>query len=176
MIYKLLATFLLSMTPVGELRAGIPYGIAQGLPPILTFIAAVAGNMIPVFFLLWGLPRVDYWLGIKASAFHKQSDQNNISGTARNIKRLKPKFFSFLSRAYCWCKSRTERKYSKLFQRLGAIALIVFVAIPLPLTGGWSGALAAHIFRIPPKKSAVLILIGVIIAGIIVSLISLNIF
>ncbi len=138
------------MTPIGELRAGIPYGLTQDLPPILTFATAVAGNMAPVVFLLWGLPKFEK---IIAEKFHETS----------------------LYRFYRWYKTRTERKHSKLFQRLGALALIVFVAIPLPLTGGWSGALAAHIFHIPPKKSAGLILMGVMIAGFIVSLLSLNI-
>lgn len=146
------------MTPLGELRAGIPYGLTQDLPPILTFATAVAGNMAPVVFLLWGLPKFEKIIKIK-----------NFKST-KNLKSFHP-----FSSVYFWYRNRTERKHFKRFQNLGALTLVIFVAIPLPLTGGWSGALAAHIFHIPPKKSAGLILIGVMIAGLLVSLITLGI-
>ena len=72
------------------------------------------------------------------------------------------KFFTFLF-------ERTRRKHSKKFEKWGALALITFVAIPLPITGGWSGALAAFVFGIPFKKALPLIFSGVIIAGVIVT-------
>lgn len=159
MIYNLLAVFLLSMTPIGELRAGIPYGLLHGLNPFLTFLTAVLGNMIPVFVLLCGLPK-----------FEKIVDGKHFK-SCKDLKCFRP-----ISCFYRWYRNRTERKYSKRFQRLGAIALITFVAVPLPITGAWTGSLAAYIFGIPPKKALTMIGLGVIIAGIIVSLISLNIF
>ena len=148
--FVLLKTFLLSMTPLGELRVAIPYALLQNLNPVLTYVIAVLGNMVPVFFLLWGLPRVEK---IITGSLHKTR----------------------LQRLYSWYKSRTHRKYSKRFQRMGALALITFVAIPLPITGAWTGTLAAHIFGVPPKKALPLILIGVMIAGAIMTLVTLGI-
>lgn len=135
------------MTPIGELRAGIPYGLLQGMNPILTYLVAVAGNMVPVIFLLQGLPLIEKII----------------------TQRLRQ---TRLQRLYSWYKSRTERKYNKRFARLGALALITFVAVPLPVTGAWTGSLAAHIFGIPAKKALPLIFAGVLIAGLIVTLIT----
>jgi len=167
----LLKIFLISMTPIGELRVGIPYGIYNDIDAVLTFVVAVAGNMIPVFVLLWLLPKIDNYIGIKASAFYKCEKKNDVNAQINFFKRLKPKFL-FL---YNWYRHRTEKKYSKRFKKLGALALITFVAIPLPVTGAWTGTLAAIIFRIPPKRALPLIFIGVLIAGVIMSLISLGI-
>lgn len=149
------------MTPLGELRAGIPYGLYHEVNPALTYLAAVAGNMAPVVFLLWGLA----W-------FEKKMDKF----LSRPSNYIKTRLIASLQRFYLWYKNRTRRKYSKIFIRLGALALIIFVAAPLPLTGAWSGALAANIFAVPPKKALLLILAGVMIAGLIVLLISLKIF
>jgi uncharacterized membrane protein len=148
----ILKIFLISMIPIGELRAGIPYGLLQGLNPILTYIVAVLGNMVPVIFLLWGLPYIDKVL-------------NTVE--TRHASSL-------LARLYNRYKTRTERKYSKRFARLGAIALISFVAIPLPITGAWTGTLAAYILGVQPKKALPLILLGVMIAGAIMTLISIG--
>ena len=155
------------MTPIGELRAGIPYGLVQGLNPILTYMIAVLGNMMPVVFLLWGLPAIELYnrKAIKPAKINKKDTK---------IKKL----YSFtalqLYSFYSWYKSRTKRKYSKRFARLGAFALISFVAIPLPITGAWTGTLAAYIFGIQPKKALALILAGVMIAGVIITLISMG--
>jgi len=151
MLLKILKTFLISTTPIGELRAGIPFGIYQGIPSILTFISAIAGNMVPVFFLLWGLPKAENFLDQK---INKKSLSNKI---------------------YYWYCEKTKKKHTKRFKRLGALALITFVAIPLPITGAWTGSLAAHIFKIPPKKALPLIFLGIIIAGIIILLLTLQI-
>lgn len=157
----LLKIFFLSMTPLGELRVGIPYGLYNEVNPVLTYLIAVAGNMLPVVFLLWGL----VW-------FEKMIDKLLL----RNSNYVETKTVAFLQKSYLWYKNRTERKYSKIFTRLGALALIIFVAVPLPVTGAWTGALAANIFAVPPKKALLLILAGVMIAGLIVLAISWRVF
>lgn len=89
------------------------------------------------------------------------------------------KFLSAHSRLFNWffqkLFARTRRKHTKRFETMEEIALVAFVAIPLPMTGGWSGALAAFVFGISPKKSIPLIFLGVLIAGIIVSLLTLGV-
>ena len=159
MLYTLFKIFLISMTPIGELRAGIPYGLLKDINFVLVFSIAVIGNMIPVFFLVYFLP----WF------------EKKVLGEALN-KTLNGKSTTRFSRLYRWFRDRTERRYSKRFSLLGAFALISFVAIPLPITGAWTGTFAAHIFGIPSKKALPLIFAGVIIAGIVVTLIGLKIF
>ena len=158
MFLALLKTFTLAMTPIGELRAAIPYGLFTGLNPVLVYLTAVAGNMVPVFFLLKILPYLEKAANVKISP-------------QVNKPSLKNKFINI----YLWFKNRTHRKYNQRFARLGALALITFVAIPLPVTGAWTGSLAAYIFNVPVKKAIPLILAGVMIAGAIVSLITMPI-
>lgn len=141
-----LATLLISFIPIGELRAAIPIGIFTfKLSVYAAFFWAVIGNMIPVFFLLWLLGPVTNWL--------------------RNNFKWAEKFFN-------WLFQRTRHKFEAKYLKYGALALMLFVAVPLPVTGAWTGALAAFIFGIPKKVSFLFIFLGVIIAGIIVSLIS----
>lgn len=140
---------ILSMIPIGELRAAIPLGITHyHLGVITTYFIAVVGNMIPIVFIVFLLEPVSNWL-IKHSKFFKW-------------------FFN-------WLFERTRKKHSKKFEVFEEVALVTFVAIPLPMTGGWSGALAAFVFGIPPKKSLPLIALGVAIAGIIVTAITVGV-
>ena len=150
MTQTLINVFFIAMTPIGELRAAIPYGIYHLLHPLAVYLVAIAGNMVPVAFLLLCLPRFEK-AGLK----------------------LLP---SQAHRLYLWFKERTRRKHSRAFKRFGALALVIFVAIPLPLTGAWSGALASYIFNIPPKSSFFLIFLGVLIAGGITLFTSMGIF
>ena len=82
----------------------------------------------------------------------------------------------FFNRFFTYLFERTRKKHNGKFEKWGALALITFVAIPLPVTGGWSGALAAFVFGIPFKKALPLIFLGVIIAGAIVTGLSLGVF
>ena len=158
----LVKIFLLAMTPIGELRAAIPYGVASGIHPLLVYTIAVIGNMIPVFFLLPIFSALEKLMAHNAAMPPKQARGKNA--------------YSALMALYAAWRERTKKRHSKKFERLGALALIFFVAIPFPFTGAWSGALAAAIFGIPLKKSALLIFIGVLIAGIIVGAISVGLF
>ncbi len=145
-----LATFIISMLPISELRGAIPVAIGvYGLNPVEAYLIAVIGNIVPVVFILKYIDPISKYLMSRSKFFNK--------------------FFIFLF-------ERTRRKHSAKFEKWGALALITFVAIPLPVTGGWSGALAAFVFGIPFKKALPLISLGIIIAGIIVMGLSLGIF
>jgi len=91
------------------------------------------------------------------------------------ITRFLEKHFYLLDRFFIWLFERTRKKHSKKFEYWGALALISFVAIPLPMTGVWSGAVAAFVFGVPYKKSVLMISIGAVIAGLIVSLVTLGV-
>lgn len=143
---EIIKTLILAMTPIGELRVALPIALTQfelSLP--VAYIVSVFGNIIPVIFIIYLLEPVSKFLS-KRSKFFK----------------------SFFDKLF----TKTREKHSKKFETLEELALITFVAIPLPVTGGWSGALAAFVFGIPPKKSIPLIFIGILIAGVIVALIT----
>lgn len=138
------ATLLFAMLPVFELRGAIPIALKiYQLNIYNAYFWAVLGNIIPIIFILWIL--------------------GPISGFLRKHFKILDKFFIWLFR---W----TRRKHNKKFEKWGELALIIFVAIPLPITGGWSGALAAFVFGIPFRKALPLIVLGVLIAGVIVTL------
>jgi uncharacterized membrane protein len=143
-------TILLAMLPINELRGSIPFAIAVlGLQPFEAFFYAVIGNILPIFFIAWFLPIVAGFLSKHSKIFNK--------------------FFN-------WLFERTRKKFYKNYQKYGDLGLVIFVAIPLPMTGAWSGAVAAFLFGMPYWKSILLNFLGVIIAGIIVTLLSSGIF
>lgn len=139
---------LTSMLPVAELRGAIPLALTVYEMPIWSaFIFSVVGNLIPVVFIIWGL---------------------NLLVNKLLIHRI-----YILNRFFNWLFERTRRKHSKKFERWRDFALVVLVAIPLPFTGAWTGAIAAFVFNIPIKRAIPLIVLGVLIAGIIVTSITL---
>ncbi|KKT47384.1 MAG: hypothetical protein A2249_02195 [Candidatus Jacksonbacteria bacterium RIFOXYA2_FULL_44_7] len=155
-----LKIFLLSMAPVGELNAGIPYGIFKGANPLLAYGAAIFGNMIPPAFLLLLLPGFEKLFGIGAlpeiKTHHKLLD--------------KP------IALYLWWRKKTEHGISKKIEGWGVAALILYIAIPGPFTGAWSASLAAYLFGIPYRKALFAIFIGVVLAGAIITLMSIGLF
>ena len=132
---KLLMTFFTAMAPVVELRGAIPLGVAAGLPPAVAAVTAMAGNLVPVPFLLLLLRRVFRLL--------------------RGISWLGPKIDALEKRAHL--KGRTVKKYRTL-------GLVLLVAIPLPGTGAWTGALAADVLDIRMRTALPAIAAGVVIA------------
>ena len=143
-IGKMCATFFISMLPVVELRFGLPYGIALGLEYPLALMAALLGNMIPVPFIIVYIKRIFEWM-------RKHMPRMNALVT-------KPE-----NRAHL--KGETVEKY-------GHWGLLIFVAIPLPGTGAWTGALIAALLNIRTSKAVPVILIGVCIAAAIMTLIT----
>ena len=108
-------TLIMAMTPVVELRGAIPYGLAQGLDPWVTYFAAVVGNMIPVPFIMIFIRRIFFWLRQRSKWLGDRVD---------------------------WLVARAEKK-SALVHRYALVGLVILVAIPLPGTGAWTGALVA---------------------------------
>lgn len=140
-----LAVVVAAMLPVLELRGAIPFGRVLGMNAVPAYAWAVIGNLIPIPFILWWLGPVTTWAEERWPALHR-----------------------FLERLF----ASTRRRHTARFDRLRDLALITFVAIPLPITGGWSGALAAFVFGVERKRAFALIAVGVLIAGVIVSLIT----
>ena len=137
-----LLTMLISMLPVVELRLGLPYGIALGLDYPLALTAAVLGNMLPVPMIYLFARKVLVW----------GSDKPVIG-----------KFFTF-------CLEKGEKAGRKLQQKAGRglyWALLLFVGIPLPGTGAWTGTLAASLLDMDFKKSVLACTGGVLLAGVI---------
>ncbi len=142
-----LKTMLIATLPVVELRGAIPFGIAQGLPFGLVFAAAFVGNMLPVPLIIVFIRRIFALL--------------------RKQKRLGALIETLERKAHI--KGRQVNRYKTL-------GLFLFVAIPLPGTGAWSGALAAAFLDIRLKHALPAITLGVLAAGILVSLLSYSAF
>lgn len=141
---RIIATFVISMLPIVELRGGIPYGVGFGLNPWLAFLVAMLGNLAPIPFILLLLDKILEWM----------KKQKGIIGSAAN-----------------WLENKAY-KNQETIEKYKALGLIILVAIPLPGTGAWTGALVATVLRINRKTAFPCIIIGVIIAGIVVTTIS----
>ena len=144
---KIIATFFMSMLPVGELRVGLPYGMALGLDLPVAMVTAILGNMVPVPFIIIYISRVFKWM-----------------------RRHMPMLDSFITKLEnkANVKGETVEKY-------GPIGLLAFVAIPLPGTGAWTGALVAALLNMRARKATPFIFIGVCSAAIIVALITFGV-
>ena len=134
---RVLSTFFISMLPVVELRAGLPYGIALDLDYPVALVAAVLGNMLPVPFVILFIRRIFLWL--------------------RKVSPLCERVVSSLEHK-AHLKGKTVQKYS-------FIGLCALVAIPLPGTGAWTGALVAAILDMRLKRAIPAIFLGVCIAA-----------
>ena len=144
-----LIVFVTAMTPIAELRGALPLALGvYGFSIFKAIAISIVGNIIPVFFILWLIGPVSKFLS---------------------------KHFKFFKRFFEWLFDRTRRKYLEKHQRIGDLALIIFVAIPFPATGAWTGALAAWLFGVKAKNAIPSILIGLFIASIIVTVITLGI-
>jgi len=145
-----LLTFLLAMLPVAELRVAIPVALGIfGMSIPAAFIFSWLGSIVPAFILVYGLGFLSDFL-------------------SRNSKTMK-KFFD-------WWFERTYKRFWKHHEKFGSVALVIFVAIPLPVTGVWTGSVASFLFGVEKKKSIALIALGSFIAGVIVTLVYLGVF
>lgn len=141
--------FLLSMLPIIELRGGIIAGRALGLAPIPTFIICYIGNILPVPFILWLIKGIINWMR-----------ESNINLLRKFVK---------------WLDKKVNDKKGQI-EKYGFWGLVLFVGIPLPGTGAWTGCLIAAMLDMDKKKSFLAAAIGVIMAGIIMSILSIGIF
>ena len=144
--HKLLLTFGTAMVPVLELRGAIPVGVAAGLPPAAVYLASVLGNMVPVPFILLLIRKVFGWL----------RDTHFFGDKVR------------------WLESRAHLK-GEVVKKYRLPGLIILVAIPLPGTGAWTGALVAALLDIRMRHAVPAIFLGVLIAGAIMLAASLGI-
>jgi len=140
-------TLLVSMVPVVELRGGIPFGVAAGLPVWLAYLAAVIGNIIPAPFIIVYIRRIFQWLRRKMPRFNGVVDKLEQKAHLKGQKVSKYKY----------------------------LGLAIFVAIPLPGTGAWTGALAAAFLDMPLRKAIPSIVIGVLVAGIAISMLTFGV-
>lgn len=140
---KELAVLITAAMPIIELRGAIPFGIALGFSPLTSFLLSLFGSMIPVPFLIWLIQPI--------------------------FARLRQQEF------FCrWIDVLCERSLAKSesVQKYGFWGLIIFVGIPLPGTGVWSGSLVATLLEMPVKSALPAIFIGNLIAGVAVMIIS----
>ena len=151
MLKKYIIVFLISMVPLIELRGAIPYAVGFELPLLPSLILAVVGNMIPVPFIFLFARKVLEW----------GKDKKYIGG-----------FFT-------WCLEKGHRGGEKLRQKATDkglfLALLLFVGIPLPGTGAWTGTLAASILDMDFKQSVIAVMLGVILAAVIMGAGSLTV-
>ncbi|MBR1706343.1 MAG: small multi-drug export protein [Bacteroidales bacterium] len=148
---KYLIVFLISMVPLIELRGAIPYAVGFGLPVVPSYLVAVLGNMLPVPFIFLFARRLLEW----------GQDKPVIGG-----------FFT-------WCLLKGEKGGRKLEAKAGRglyWALLLFVGIPLPGTGAWTGTLAASLLDMDFKKSVLYVMAGVVLAGVIMLTASFGVF
>ena len=142
---KYLIVFFVSMVPLIELRGAVPIGTGMGLPWHWTLLIAIIANCLPIPFILIFVKKVLTWMrGCKIKLFSKVSN------------------FMF---------EKAEKNREKI-NKYASLGLFLFVAIPLPGTGAWTGALVASLFDMDKKKASLSIFGGVVTAGIIMTLIS----
>lgn len=148
---KYIWVFIISMVPIIELRGAIPVGVAWGLNEALVYAICIIGNMLPVPFIYLFAKKMLLW---------------------GKDKKYIGKFFTF-------CLEKGEKGGKKLEEKASSkglfIALMLFVAIPLPGTGAWTGTLAASMLNFDFKRSTLAVLLGVLIAGVLVGLASMGV-
>ncbi len=148
MLKDYLIIFFISMVPLVELRGAIPWSQVLHLPMVPSYIVSIIGNMLPVPVIYLFARKVLVW----------GSDKPVIGG-----------FFS-------WCLEKGEKGGKKLQEKAGRglfFALFLFVGIPLPGTGAWTGTLAASILDMDFKSTVLAAMLGVLLAGVIMMVISL---
>ena len=145
---ELFFTMLVSMVPIIELRGGVPFGTALGLAPGAALVAAIIGNMLPIPFIIVYIRRIFLWMRRKSPKLNTLVD------------KLEKK-------AHLKGQKVTKYKY---------IGLWLFVAIPLPGTGAWTGTLAASLLDMEFKPTVLAVLSGVAIAGVIMTLVGTGVF
>ena len=153
MFWNLVLIFLVSMVPLIELRGAVPIGVGMGVPEWLVFVVAMVGNFVPVPLIFRFARRFLAW------------------GASWKWK---------VGRKFCeWCLKKGEKAGEKMTKKTGNsiyVALALFVGIPVPGTGAWTGTLAASMLNLDERKTMLSILMGLLLAGGIMMLISMGVF
>ena len=145
LIGKIILTLLVSMAPIIELRGAIPIGYSLKLPLGIVIPLAIIGNLLPIPFILIFIKKVFAWMRKTSPKLNKIVDKMEAKAEKNKEKVLRHAFWG----------------------------LVIFVAIPLPGTGAWTGALVAAMLDMPMKKAFPCITLGVLIAGVIISLVTI---
>lgn len=140
---KELLVFIISLLPILELRGGLLAAALLGLDPVQSYIISIIGNILPIPFILLLI--------------------NKILDAMRNSKKLK--------KVANWLDKKVNKKKGQI-EKFGYLGLVLFVGIPLPGTGAWTGSLIASVLEMDKKKSFLAILAGVIMASIIMMIVS----
>jgi uncharacterized membrane protein len=141
-----LATFLIAMIPISELRAAIPIGIkVYHLSVWSAYFWSVLGNLVPMILIVLILQTIADFLSSHVKIFHK--------------------FFE-------WLFEHTRKRGAKKFEKWGEFAVFILTATPIPLLGGWTGPLAAFVFGVKLRKSIPLVILGCMTAGVIVAILT----
>jgi uncharacterized membrane protein len=140
----------ISGLPVVELRGGVPVGLWMGIPPAQTFLLACLGNFIPVPFIILALTKVD-WLMQKVRP-RLEKKVKDVTGTTLNWQ-------------YLVSRRRAERAWATHLISRPAVRQAVFVGVPLPGTGAWTGAAIAALFNMSVEESILGIVLGILSAG-----------
>ena len=140
----ILLTFLVAMVPVVELRGAIPFGVVRGLNLWTAIIASVLGNLVPVPFIILFIRKIFAWM---------RSHMPKLDGLVTRMEKKAEKNRAAVEKYAFW-------------------GLAILVAIPLPGTGAWTGALVAAMMEMRLKRAFPAIVIGVVIAGVIVSIVT----
>ena len=143
MIGKYITVFVISLMPILELRGGLIAASLLKIPPILAYIISIIGNLIPIPLILWFLDSV--------FAFMKKH-------------KILVKFIDF-------CERKGNEKKGQI-EKLGFWGLVLFVGVPLPGTGAWTGCLIATLLRMDKKKAFLAAILGVIMASVIMMVVS----
>ena len=148
MLKHYLIAFLISMVPLIELRGALPYALAAGIPTLPAYLVCMIGNMLPVPIIFFFARKVLVW----------GSDKK------------------FIGKFFTWCLEKGRHGGEKLQAKAGKgmfWALMLFVGIPLPGTGAWTGTLAASMLDLDFKKSVIAVMCGVMLAAAIMTVLSL---
>lgn len=143
---KEILVFVISLLPILELRGGLLAASFLGLDPIPSYIITMVGNILPIPFILWFINKILDWM--------------------RNSKHF--------NKIASWLDKKVEKHKSSI-EKYGFWGLVLFVGIPLPGTGAWTGSLIATVLEMDKKKSFLAILLGVVMASIIMMLISFGV-
>lgn len=143
LVKNCLWVFFISMVPIIELRGAIPVGFALEIPLWLNYVLCLVGNFLPVPFILLFIRKILSWM--------------------KNVKHL--------DKIALWLEEKAKKHSDKVMKGV-ASGLFLFVAIPLPGTGAWTGALVASLFNMRMRYALPAIFLGIVTAGIIMSLLS----
>lgn len=145
---KEILVFIISLLPILELRGGLLAAALIGLEPVKSYIICIIGNVLPVPFILLLITKILAWMkGSKVTIFNKFAN---------------------------WLDKKVE-KHKGQIEKFGYLGVVLFVGIPLPGTGAWTGSLIASVLNMDKKKTFLAVLVGIFMASIIMMLLSFGI-